>query len=95
MVLGELHNIVPHSEYSQSDYAKSVQDFSGRGHQRWRSLDAVPEHKNTLEWARRVPGMTADPSIAAEVAKLFGKHVCIPQQFEQIAHCPSSYNLLC
>lgn len=77
-LLGDLHGIVPHSEYSQSDYVKPLKDFSGRGHQRWRSLDAVPENVDSLEWVHKVPGMTAEPATAAEVAKLFGKNVCIP-----------------
>jgi hypothetical protein len=74
-ILGELHRVVPHSEYTQVDHAESSRPSLVSGHNRWRSLDAVPEHSKGSSWLQRVPGMTAEPQIAAEVANVFGKKV--------------------
>jgi hypothetical protein len=38
-------------------------------------LDAVPEGKEDISWLREVPGMTAEPSTAADVSKIFLKRV--------------------
>lgn len=73
-LLGELHLAVPHSEYIQSDGVKPSFRKSS-GHQRWRSMDAVPEKSNSISWLHEIPGMTAEPKVAAEVAKIFGKNV--------------------
>jgi len=73
-LLGDLHRVVPHSEYTQIDLAESSAPRLGKGHHRWRSLDAVPEIKEAA-WLIKIPGMTAEPKIAAEVAKVFGKKV--------------------
>ncbi|KAK0748207.1 hypothetical protein B0T21DRAFT_406739 [Apiosordaria backusii] len=72
-MLGELHRAVPHSEYSQLDVPLQVSPVNQavRGHQRWRSLDAVPEDKGGVAWLRDVPGMLAEPQTVAEVAKIF------------------------
>jgi hypothetical protein len=74
-LLGDLHNAVPHSEYTQpiSTAAEVTFPKSSNGHHRWQSLDAVPEHKRA--WLQMIPGMTADPKIAAEVARVFGRKV--------------------
>ncbi|KAK3984694.1 hypothetical protein QBC44DRAFT_345861 [Cladorrhinum sp. PSN332] len=74
-MLGELHRAVPHSEYTQLDFSVQTSPVSPgiRGHQRWRSLDAVPEDKDGLLWLRDVPGMLSEPQTAAEVAKIFTK----------------------
>ncbi|KAK0667567.1 hypothetical protein QBC41DRAFT_134499 [Cercophora samala] len=72
-MLGELHRAVPHSEYSQLDVPLQVPpaNQAARGHQRWRSLDAVPEDKGGVAWLRDVPGLLAEPQTVAEVAKIF------------------------
>ncbi|KAK4199154.1 hypothetical protein QBC40DRAFT_349731 [Triangularia verruculosa] len=72
-MLGELHRAVPHSEYSQLDVPLQVPPVNqaARGHQRWRSLDAVPEDKDGVAWLRDVPGLLAEPQTVAEVAKIF------------------------
>ena len=81
-ILGELHRVVPDSEYSQTDLpptfptSASAQFLEVPGHRRWRSLDAVPEDDaNPLPWPQEEPGMLADPQIAADVARAFGKRV--------------------
>jgi len=76
-LLGDLHRIVPHSEYTQADcIAERNLAPKARGHNRWRSLDAVPEHTAGAGWLQKIPGMTTEPKIAADVAKAFGKKVC-------------------
>jgi hypothetical protein len=75
-LLGDLHRVVPHSEYTQIDLAESAAPAlpSTHGHHRWRSLDAVPKIKE-VSWLSKIPGMTAEPKVAAAVAKVFGKKV--------------------
>jgi len=73
-LLGDLHRTVPHSEYTQPASAETPLPGSPTGHHRWRSLDAVPEHKGGT-WLQKIPGMTAEPKVAAEVARVFGKKV--------------------
>jgi hypothetical protein len=81
-ILGELHKAVPNSEYIQSTLslppkAKLGAKSLGRPTPlRWNSLNAVPENKRGETWLQRVPSMTADPAVAAEVAKIFGQRVC-------------------
>ncbi|KAJ4414914.1 hypothetical protein N0V85_002939 [Neurospora sp. IMI 360204] len=74
-MLGDLHRAIPHSEYTQLNFPLQIPSAGSgfRGHQRWRSLDAVPEDKDGISWLRQVPGMLADPQVAAEVAKIFTK----------------------
>ncbi|KAH8657466.1 hypothetical protein BGZ60DRAFT_493684 [Tricladium varicosporioides] len=72
-LLGELHRVVPHSEYTQVECTEPTPSQTSNGHNRWRSLDAVPEHAGGMAWLQKVPGMTAEPKIAAEVAGVFGK----------------------
>ena len=76
-LLGDLHRVVPHSEYTQFDCAEPGLTTVSTGHHRWRSLDAVPENAGNGSWLQKVPGMTAEPKIAAEAAKVFGKKVGI------------------
>lgn len=77
-LLGDLHRIVPHSEYTQADcIAERKLAPQTHGHNRWRSLDAVPENTAGAAWIQKIPGMTIEPSIAAEVAKAFGKRVSV------------------
>jgi hypothetical protein len=78
-LLGELHRVIPHSEYTQPISAKSTLPTPPNGHHRWRSLDAVPEDKSH-DWLQKIPGMTAEPKVAAEVAKVFGKKVCFDER---------------
>ena len=72
-LLGGLHCSVPHSEYTQLYSDGLTLTHTGDGHHRWRSLDAVPEHSGTASWLQRIPGMSAEPKVAASVAKLFGR----------------------
>jgi hypothetical protein len=73
-LLGDLHRVVPHSEYTQPIAAETPVADSPNGHHRWRSLDAAPAHKSGT-WLQKIPGMTAEPKIAADVARVFGKKV--------------------
>lgn len=74
-ILGDLHRIVPHSEYTQKDFVEPTSAPTVRGHHRWRSLNAVPEDIAGSLWLQKIPGMTADPRVAAEVANAFVKKV--------------------
>lgn len=76
-LLGDLHKAVPHSEYSQAtaDDSALTQQPKPIRHHRWRSLDAVPDAATGASWLQKIPGMTAEPKIAADVAKVFGKKV--------------------
>lgn len=84
-ILGELHRIVPHSEYTQLSAKlplhspSSHGDGSTHGHRRWRSMDAVREQTNGLPLLlHELPGITADPQVAAEVSKIFEKRARYP-----------------
>jgi hypothetical protein len=70
-LLGNLHRVVPHSEYTQLCYTDRTSPQSACGHHRWRSLDAVPEHIGETSWLQRIPGMIAEPKVAASVARVF------------------------
>ncbi|RDW78177.1 Dbl-containing protein [Coleophoma crateriformis] len=74
-ILGDLHRIVPHSEYTQNDYAEPIPTLTVPGHHRWRSLNAVPEDICGSLWLQKIPGMTAEPRVAAKVAKSFAKKI--------------------
>ncbi|KFY50220.1 hypothetical protein V496_09523 [Pseudogymnoascus sp. VKM F-4515 (FW-2607)] len=73
-LLGDLHRVVPHSEYTQPDYIHNLASEK-KGHHRWSSLGAVPENSGDLSWVQKIPGMTAEAQIAADVAKVFGKRM--------------------
>src|ERR1700710_1048960 len=75
-ILGDLHRIVPHSEYSSVGCAEPMLSMPASGHNRWRSLDAVPEHAGGSSWLQKIPGMTIEPKVAAAVARIFGDKVC-------------------
>lgn len=87
-ILGDLHRVVPHSEYSQPQIGGngllppgSSRPSSWGGpsqHRRWKSLDAVPEQAPGASWLQHVPGILSDPQTAAEVSKIFGKKVIFP-----------------
>lgn len=83
-LLEELRLAIPDSEYVQYETSTSQPPKSARrGHYRWRSLDSVPEDKSDgMAWLRAIPGVIADPQVAAEVARIFISKVN--------DHCPSS-----
>ncbi|KAI1178733.1 Dbl homology domain-containing protein [Nemania sp. FL0916] len=73
-ILGELHRIVPDSEYTQPErIAVNPSLLPSQGHHRWHSLDSVPEDKGGQSWLHDIPSVVAEPSIAAEVAQIFGE----------------------
>lgn len=74
-ILGDLHRVVPHSEYTQAASSGAKSSTPASGHNRWRSLDAVPENSGGTSWLQKIPGMTAEPKVAANVAKVFGQKV--------------------
>jgi len=75
-ILGELHRIVPFSEYTQPEHIHvDSTSLPSEGHHRWHSLDSVPEGKGKPSWLQGVPSVVAEPNIAAEVAQIFGKKV--------------------
>ena len=76
-LLGELHRVVPNSEYSHSDNQQSIPLPTNR---RWRSLNAVPEHDDGSPLIQGVSGLLADPQVAADVARVFGKRVSMGAQ---------------
>lgn len=82
-ILGELHRVVPYSEYTQVDFPSKALSSNFHGHRRWRSLGTVPEDKNSsMTWLRDVPGMTTDPRVAAEVARIFSSKVGASHPFK-------------
>ena len=74
-ILGELHQVVPDSEYGRAEALASPSSTQRPHHQRWRSLDAVPENKDGMSWLQQAPGRTSDPQTAADVAQAFAKRV--------------------
>jgi hypothetical protein len=75
-ILGELHRVVPNSEYTQPDHiVMQPSPLPSQGHHRWHSLDSVPEDKGGRSWLQSVPSVIAEPNVAAEVAQIFGKKV--------------------
>ncbi|KAI9705989.1 MAG: hypothetical protein M1836_005395 [Candelina mexicana] len=85
-LLGELHRVIPYSEYTQVNTALPVPPES-RGHVRWHSFDAVPKRVGDLKQeskarysldlsdpvVRNMTAMTAEPKVAADVAAVFDK----------------------
>ncbi|GKT41869.1 uncharacterized protein ColSpa_02050 [Colletotrichum spaethianum] len=70
-LLGELHRVVPDSEYTQIDISPLTSKVTDHGHQRLRSLDSVPEDDNrAISWLQEVPGMISEAQIAGDVAKM-------------------------
>jgi hypothetical protein len=66
-ILGELHRVVPHSEYSQVDYTHSSVVMAANR----LSTNAIGD----ISWMQKIPGMTAEARIAAEVTRVFGQKV--------------------
>ncbi|CAI4216243.1 unnamed protein product [Parascedosporium putredinis] len=85
-ILGELHRVVPNSEYTQAELLKQPEMLRPKTHQRWRSLDSVPENAKHISWLQRIPGMIADAQVAEEVAKIFAysKSVSISFAFAEL-----------
>ena len=71
-ILGELHRVVPKSEYAPSERPPIAPRQPTTSHHRWHSLDSVPENRRGQS---QVSEMTADPDIGAEVAGVFAKRV--------------------
>ncbi|POR33075.1 Uncharacterized protein TPAR_06727 [Tolypocladium paradoxum] len=80
-ILGELHRVVPHSEYTQLEVPSCVPNSTDQGpsavqgHRRWASLDAAPGRNNRGSWLQHIPGMLSETHVAAEVSKVFAKKV--------------------
>lgn len=74
-ILGELHQLVPDSEYTQMSLTDLASKPEAPFHRRWRSLGAVPEDGGDMTWLQQIPGMMADPQVGAEVSKLFSNKV--------------------
>jgi hypothetical protein len=68
-ILGELHHVVPHSEYSQVDYTQ-ISAAAVDGEHRLLT-NAIGD----ISWLQNIPGMTAEAHIAAEAARVFGRKV--------------------
>ncbi|KAI1804093.1 Dbl homology domain-containing protein [Daldinia bambusicola] len=76
-ILGELHRVVPNSEYTQPErISVAPKPPSSKSHNRWHSLDSTPEEDGgTSSWLQSMPSVVAEPTIAAEVAHVFGKRM--------------------
>jgi hypothetical protein len=82
-LLGDLHRIVPHSEYTQPQstaLSPSIHAPKTAGHHRWRSLDVVPKAHSDEDWLHSIPGIMAEPEVAANVAKAFANKVLFRQR---------------
>jgi len=82
-LLGGLHRAVPHSEYSQLPVPEVPTHTRTHAHTRWRSLDAGTENVRGAAWLQKIPGMTAEPKIAAEAAKVFAKKISLFFVYEE------------
>ncbi|KAH9909409.1 hypothetical protein F4778DRAFT_229966 [Xylariomycetidae sp. FL2044] len=75
-ILGELHRAVPDSEYTQPERISIANKPPPvKRHHRWRSLDSVPEDRGGNSWLQSIPSVIAEPNVAAQVARIFGKRV--------------------
>ncbi|KAF5617184.1 hypothetical protein F52700_12697 [Fusarium sp. NRRL 52700] len=77
-ILGELHRVVPDSEYSQADYliaSSSKSNNLKNGHRRRSSLDMVSGDQGSLQLLEKEPGVLSDPQVAADAAKIFSKRM--------------------
>ncbi|KAI0890048.1 Dbl homology domain-containing protein [Annulohypoxylon maeteangense] len=75
-ILGELHRVVPNSEYTQPERIPVTPNPpAAKKHHRWRSLDSVPEDRGETSWLQHIPSVIAEPAIAAKVAHIFGKRM--------------------
>lgn len=74
-ILGELHRVVPHSEYTQLDLPLPITKAALSSSRAPGALQSVPNGEIGLSWLSRIPGMVTDPQVVAEVARVFGKRV--------------------
>ncbi|KAF5581381.1 hypothetical protein FPCIR_10182 [Fusarium pseudocircinatum] len=77
-ILGELHRVVPDSEYSQADHlmvSSSKSNNPKTGHRRWSSLDMVSGDQGSLQLLEKEPGVFSEPQVAADAAKIFSKRM--------------------
>ena len=80
-ILGELHRAVPHSEYTQIEYDLCSRTTTKRrpslsaGIRRRKGADCSAEPLVHLNHLKDIPGMIAEPQVAAEVARIFNKKV--------------------
>ncbi|KAL9575272.1 hypothetical protein ACKAV7_000634 [Fusarium commune] len=77
-ILGELHRVVPDSEYSQADHliiSSLKLNNPKTGHRRWPSLDMVPGDQGSLQLLEKEPGVLSEPQVAADAAKIFSKRI--------------------
>lgn len=77
-MLGELHRVVPDSEYSQAGHlivSSSKSNNPKTGHRRWSSLDMVSGDQGSLQLLEKEPGVLSEPQVAAEAAKIFSRRV--------------------
>ncbi|KAJ2900511.1 Round spore [Zalerion maritima] len=74
-ILGDLHRVVPHSEYTQLDLPLPITKAALTNSRAPGTLHSMPESEKGLGWLSKIPGMVADPQVAAEVARVFGKKV--------------------
>ncbi|KAF5698498.1 hypothetical protein FGLOB1_12005 [Fusarium globosum] len=77
-ILGELHRVVPDSEYSQADHlivSSSKSNSPKTGHRRWSSLDMVSGDQGSLQLLEKEPGVLSEPQVAADAAKIFSKRM--------------------
>lgn len=71
-LLGDLHKVVPHSEYT---HAENIPAQAAQGHHMAQGLNAVPEHYDNVKYLQKGHGLTADANVAADVARVFGQKV--------------------
>ena len=88
-LLGELHRVVPHSEYDQKISRKDALPAPSRSHIRWHSAEIVPprvvgstavkENRRSLNISRSSEQeplvVHCAPEVAADVAKVFQEQV--------------------
>jgi hypothetical protein len=74
-LLGELHKAVPSSEYTHTEELLRKLPPVALNHRRWHSFDAVAENTGKFKNLTKLQGPTADASVAAEVANVFGRKV--------------------
>ncbi|CVK83039.1 uncharacterized protein FMAN_00653 [Fusarium mangiferae] len=77
-IIGELHRVIPDSEYSQADHliaSSSKSNNPKTGHRRWSSLDMVSGDQGSLQLLEKEPGVLSEPQVAADAAKIFSKRM--------------------
>ncbi|KJZ77889.1 hypothetical protein HIM_02526 [Hirsutella minnesotensis 3608] len=77
-ILGNLHQAVPFSEYTQLELppesaTDSCQPAPIPGHRRWASLDGSVRYDGCISCLPSVQALLAEPQVAAEVSRAFAK----------------------